>query len=185
MIKFNQYTYMMAAAWLLSSTAHSMVAMERAAMVAAPGQELASSAKRGDLNKLSALISASVNVNTTSQFGITTGNTPLALAVYFQRYEAARLLLGAGANVNIQNSCGGTALQMVYIDIAAPHKTVELVRGLIAAGANPHLHSRNTNETPVDAWKRVLLNGLLPAQSNDAVRQIINLLEEAERKFQR
>src|SRR5207237_2637120 len=54
-----------------------------------------------------------------------------------QRLEVAKILLAAGANVNLQNAWGGTALQW-----AADAGILEVVQALVKAGANVNLGDR-------------------------------------------
>ncbi|RZL15948.1 MAG: ankyrin repeat domain-containing protein, partial [Pedobacter sp.] len=63
-------------------------------------------------NNLAALkqhLAAKTNLNTKDPMG---GSTPLITAALFGRTEMAKLLINAGANLNIQNNEGSTALHI-------------------------------------------------------------------------
>jgi ankyrin repeat protein len=64
-------------------------------------------------------------------------NTPLQVSLLTQSHEVAKLLLTHGADVNAQQAEGITALHE-----AAQAGDVEMIRALLAAGADPHLRSK-------------------------------------------
>ena len=72
---------------------------------------------------------AGTDLNANEDFG---GNTPLHLAAIFGQFDAAKLLILAGANLNSQNNMGGTPLHM-----ACYFCRPEIVELLLQSGADP------------------------------------------------
>ena len=72
-----------------------------------------------------------------------TGSTPLIVATTFGQHEAARLLISAGANLDLQNDCGSTALH-----VGCFFSRPAIVDLLLTAGADPH-RLDNWNLTPL------------------------------------
>ena len=71
-----------------------------------------------------------------------TGSTALMRAAGSQRIQAVMLLLDRQADVNIQNCHGNTALHFAVMQ-GRPSDQAELVRLLLARGANPELVNRD------------------------------------------
>jgi len=72
------------------------------------------------------------------------GNTPLMLAVVFGNREAVRLLIEAGADINIRSKSGSTALHL-----ACFHGRPEIAKWLLDSGADRT--TKNTyGATPID-----------------------------------
>jgi ankyrin repeat protein len=86
------------------------------------------------------------------------GNRPLHAAVYMDRQPVVALLIARGADVNATDDAGWTPLHM-----AVANGRLELVRGLLEAGAAPNARIRDipgkpwANCTPLDllnVWDR-------------------------------
>jgi ankyrin repeat protein len=74
-------------------------------------------------------------------------DTPLIITMVWEDAEAARLLLEAGALVDLQGENGDTALHR-----AATTDKVELVRMLLDAGASPNMKN-DEGRVPLDLAK--------------------------------
>lgn len=74
---------------------------------------------------------------------IDNGNAPITVAAYFRFPHIIEILLKAGANVNFQNTAGGTALSN-----AAWHGDLNTVKLLLQYGADLHLPDKKGN-TPI------------------------------------
>lgn len=97
--------------------------------------------KAGDLGQLRALLAAHPDL--ISARG-TNDNTLLNLAVGNKAPEAARMLIAAGADVNLPNNRGWTALHA-----AGYGNWAELVDPLVQAGARIDLNARGDGGTPL------------------------------------
>jgi len=87
-----------------------------------------------------ALINRGVNLDLREQNGYT------ALIIASHGYiEVLNALIAAGADINLQNNEGETALM-----IAASNNDLTMVNALIAAGANPNLRDNNYESNAVD-----------------------------------
>ncbi|RPH34353.1 MAG: hypothetical protein EHM93_00875 [Bacteroidales bacterium] len=93
--------------------------------ISSPAQ-LVKAIKKGDIKEMEKLIAAGADVNKKS-----VGATPLYWAAYKNSYEAARLLLDKGANINEGMSNGWNP-----IHIAAKKGNLEVVKLLIDRGAD-------------------------------------------------
>ena len=82
----------------------------------------------GNLDGVKHLISEGADLNVKEQMG---GSTPLMSAITFNHPEIGKVLLEAGADVNIQNNQGSTALHT-----AAFFCRVEMVKMLTDGGAD-------------------------------------------------
>lgn len=98
--------------------------------------DLAKAAKRGTLAEVEALIARGAPVNGTNGNGI----SPLFGASYAGNLGIVEALLAAGANVNSKSSTGDTALH--YATMSGRGQSAEVVKALLAAGANPGWHIR-------------------------------------------
>jgi hypothetical protein len=96
-----------------------------------PDNPLVAAASENDLEKVTALIAAGVDVNRRDE---NTETTALDEAVDHGNRQMVRALLDAGAEVNARNDYGWTALMRVDEDA-----TEELVWDLVAAGAKINL----------------------------------------------
>ncbi len=83
----------------------------------------------GDIQSIQNHLAGGRNLNVPEQVG---GNTPLMLAATFGNRDAARLLIQAGADLEIRNKSGGTALHQACF-FAQP----DIVELLLDAGADP------------------------------------------------
>ncbi len=73
----------------------------------APAVDIHTAVLKGDIKTIKQHIAAKANLNVKESFG---GNTPLISAALFGKTEIAKLLMDAGAMLNIQNNEGSTAL---------------------------------------------------------------------------
>lgn len=97
---------------------------------------LVEAARRADTTTLRALLKQQVDVNAPE----TDGTTALHWAAYTNQLEAASLLIGTGAKVNVANEYGVTPLSM-----ACTNGNAAIVAVLVKAGAN--LETRTSGET--------------------------------------
>ncbi|MFG0333681.1 MAG: ankyrin repeat domain-containing protein [Maioricimonas sp. JB049] len=102
------------------------------------------------------------------------GDTPLHLAVRFNKPESVRLLLDAGADPNIADSQGETPLlsaTFMHGGAAAP----QIPAMLLEAGAAPNVHSIHADQTPLHRVAKsgiaTLTRVLLDAGANPDIRQ--------------
>jgi len=100
---------------------------------------LLTAAKQGDMTTVGHLVEEGVALDQSEG----DGTTPLHWVVYHDERGMARRLLTAGADVNVANDLGVTALW-----IASQNGSEELVRILLDAGAKPNL-SLTAGETPL------------------------------------
>jgi ankyrin repeat protein len=94
-----------------------------------------------NLNLVSDLIVLGANVDWRDEYN--SNRTPLHVAAITGRLEIARMLIDAGANVNVQDDNGYAPLH-----VAAKYGNEEILRMLIDAGANVNVQS-NTGWTPL------------------------------------
>jgi hypothetical protein len=85
-------------------------------------------ALRGDVEAMRQHIEAGADLDAGDPSG---GSTPLIIAATFEQPEVARVLIDAGADVDVQNNDGTTALLS-----AALFAHTEIVRALLEAGAD-------------------------------------------------
>lgn len=118
---------------------------------------------KNDIKAIKEHIAAKSDLNVKESMG---GSTPLISAALFGRTEIAKLLINAGANLNIQNNDGSTALTT-----SAFFCRTDIVKMLLAKKANKTLKNnygqtaRETVITPFDQVKPVyeaLGNALAP-----------------------
>ncbi len=99
-------------------------------------------ATHGDAKALTAAISSGAPINAIDY----QGHTALALAAINQNVAATRLLLDAGADTEITNRHGNTALWAAVFNSLGDHTIVRL---LLTAGANSD-HANAAGRTPRD-----------------------------------
>jgi uncharacterized protein len=134
---------------LMQSVYENKPEVTRLLRAAAGELDLYEASAVGDVGRLHTLLGSDASqVNSRSSDGF----TPLHLACFFRRPEAAQLLLAAGADANAVSSHG-----IAVIHSAAASQEVSVVRLVLAAGANPNvqqpggytpLHSAAMNKTP-------------------------------------
>lgn len=73
----------------------------------APATDIHTAVMKGDISAIKQHIAAKSDLNQKESFG---GSTPLMSAAIFGKTEIAKLLIDAGAKLNIQNNEGSTAL---------------------------------------------------------------------------
>ena len=100
----------------------------------APEVDIHTAVVTDNLDALRQHIAAGTNINEKDPFG---GSSPLISAAVFGKPEAARILLGAGADVNFQNNNGSTALHT-----AAFFCRPEIVKMLIEKGADTSIKNK-------------------------------------------
>ena len=84
---------------------------------------------------------AGTDINAKEDFG---GSTPLILAAIFGQSEIVKILIDAGAELDLRNSSGGTALHQACF-FGRP----EIVELILNSGADPHLVN-SWDFTPLD-----------------------------------
>jgi ankyrin repeat protein len=88
----------------------------------------------GHANAIGALVKAGANVNTITS----TGATPLMMAALSGKADAAKALLDAGADINARDKANDETALM----FAAAYDRTDVVRLLVARGANPGLTAK-------------------------------------------
>jgi ankyrin repeat protein len=94
-----------------------------------------------NLNLISDLITLGANLDWKNEND--SNRTPLYVAAYWGKVEIARMLIDAGADVDVKDNNDDTSLH-----VAIKYGRVEVVRILIDAGANLNVQN-NQGETPV------------------------------------
>ena len=135
---------------------------EKATKPAPPDLNIFDAAGKGNLDALKQHIAAGSELNQRTQDGQKT--TPLIAAAGVGQAEAAKMLIEAKADLNLQNKQGDTALS-----VAAFLCHPEIVEALLKAGADKAIKN-NTGTTALDGaqapWNEVkpiydYLNGIL------------------------
>ena len=106
--------------------------------VAKPKVDLHTAVLKNDIKSVKEHIAAKSDLNIREAMG---GSTPLISAAFFGKTEIAKLLINAGANLNIQNNDGSTALIT-----AAFFCRPDIVKMLLAKKANKTIKN-NYNQT--------------------------------------
>ena len=100
----------------------------------APTTDIHSAIMKGDIVAIKQHIAAKSDLNEKEKFG---GSTPLISAALFGKTEIAKLLIDAGAKLNIQNNEGSTALIT-----AAFFCRTEIVKMLLAKNADKTIKNK-------------------------------------------
>jgi ankyrin repeat protein len=154
-------------------------AVMEAVRAAACDLDVVEAAAYGDLDRLRALLREAELARAVSADGF----TPLHVAAFFGRADAAELLLATGADPNARGTgwMTGTPLHS-----AASARHAEIVRMLVGAGADPNatqsggwtpLHSAAHNGD-VQTVQLLLAAGADPTAINDDGRSVLSLAEE-------
>ncbi len=105
-------------------------------------------------------------------------NTPILNSVGYDNLEVAKTLIKYGANLDLQNTGGFTALH-----VAVMNKNVDLVKVLLEANTDPDIQTYENNTTPLfmGIGHRVNINDITACTSNikkknDITVQIVKLL---------
>ena len=110
--------------------------------------EIHNAVKKGDLEKINALLKENPDLASSKDYG---GETPLHWAAIKGNKEVAELLLKYKADVNAKNTAGETPLH-----IAARHGHLEIAELLLANNADVNAENHN-GFTPLDcAYKNVV-----------------------------
>jgi hypothetical protein len=96
-----------------------------------PEQNLIGAAATGDLQEIKRLLSLGVNVNCTDNSKV--AGTPLIWAAYEGQQESVLVLLSGGADPNIRDGRGYTALSLALVK---RRDQSAAIRALVLAGAN-------------------------------------------------
>lgn len=104
------------------------------ARVSAPQVDIHTAVVTGDEAAVRQHINAGTDINTGDPFG---GSSPLISACVFGKPGIARILIDAGADINLQNNDGSTALHS-----AAFFCRPEIVKMLLEKGADKSLRNR-------------------------------------------
>jgi hypothetical protein len=135
---------------------------EETAKPAPPDMDIFKAASEGNLGALKQHIAAGTDLNQRTPDGQKT--TPLIAAAGVGQADAAKMLIEAKANLNLQNKDGSTALHTAAF-LCHP----EIVEALLKAGADKAIKT-NTGATALDGalapWDQVkpvydFLNGIL------------------------
>ena len=109
---------------------------------ATPTVSIWQAAITGNSPAIKQYVAARTDLNKMEDFG---GSTPLMLAAIFGQTETAKILIDAGADLELRNNSGGTALHLACF-FCHP----EIVELLLQSGADPN--KRNSrNLTPLDS----------------------------------
>lgn len=108
-------------------------------------------AANGDVPEIKRLLRSGVNVNCKSHF--TDGTTPLIWAVWERQAAAVEVLLAAGADPNIVNGTGKTALSLAIG--GAQEDTSRIIMDLVLAGAKTEECRPIFESLPQDDPRRV------------------------------
>lgn len=142
-------------------------------------------AREGDIESAKLLIEAGADVNQRSGYGW----SPLLAAIHHRHYRLAKTLLDAGADPNLANQGGWTALYLAtdnrnaeggdYPARQPDMDDLEIIRSLLARGANVNARMRSSTDTrSVSAQQWLREEGATPllraAQSGDV--ELVKLL---------
>lgn len=121
----------------------------------------------GNINTVRGFLNQGMNVNNKVGAGI---STPIGLAAQFGHTDIVRLLIRAGANVNIRDINGWTPLMW-----AATKGYLEIVRLLIQAGANVNNRSNGWSvlQRAIATNHRAVVRTLIQAGAH-VTRDILN-----------
>lgn len=139
----------------------------------------------GDANLVASMIEEGVSVN--GAIPMLSGElySPLMLAIEKNRLNVVKVILAAGANVDIKNSSGKTPLQMAMEN---KHFAVKMVKALLKAGASVNFQNC-LGQTPLmmaakskdaEILVSLILNkstetlGLLDINGNDALQYALD-----------
>jgi ankyrin repeat protein len=149
-------------------TARLLVALGLISLYAsttAADERLRQSIESGDLGLLENLVASGADLNETD----VDGAGPLHWAVYHDRYEAARLLLDAGANPQLESRYGITPLYL-----AAVNGNTAMIESLLASGADAGAYGPNGETMLMTAARTGIpesLNTLLESGAEIDVRE--------------
>ena len=123
--------------------------------------------EQNNINKVTELINANVNINL--NIINDKGYTALMIAIRKNFIDIVKLLINAGADLDIQDNEGDTALMM-----SARSNLIDIVKLLLDAGANVNIINTNISHRHNTAYKMAASN---------ANWEVISLLDEALQKI--
>ncbi len=108
----------------------------------APSVDIHTAVVSGNVEAIKQHVAAGSNINEKDPFG---GSSPLISASLFGKTDIAKILIDAGADINVQNNDGSTALHT-----AAFFCRPEIVKMLLAKNANKTIKNKY-NATPYES----------------------------------
>lgn len=115
-----------------------------------PSMDLQTAVISGNIDAVKAHIEQGTNLNEKEPMG---GSSPLITAIVFGQKEAASLLINAGADLNIKNNDGSTALHC-----AAFFCHPDMVKSLLEKGADASIknnYGSTARETVLGNWSDI------------------------------
>ncbi|HQQ98187.1 MAG TPA: ankyrin repeat domain-containing protein [Cyclobacteriaceae bacterium] len=163
LLPFVAKSPLLAAVFLLCSCGNRKASAQKItdtpATTVKPSMDIHSAVVRGNLEVIKQHLAAGTNINEKDPFG---GSSPLISASLFGKTEIAKLLIDAGADINVQNNDGSTALHT-----AAFFCRPEIVKMLLVKKADKNIKNKY-GATP----------GQSVAESFEAVKPTYEMLEK-------
>lgn len=104
--------------------------------------------------------------------------TPLMIAAANNHYDAVKLLLEKGANPNLQNQFGRTALQF-----AVRYKFFPIIEILLDNNADPFIISYENNKAPNSAMAYALIGAIEDAEMYEILKYLVHRTEKFNFEF--
>ena len=138
--------FLLAAALVFGGVANAPVA------VADDYSDFGSAIRQGDVEQVKHYINAGLDVDMDIN-----GWLPLEYAIYGNQVEVAKILIAAGANLELEGKDGGGSLLFKAVKSSVTSRlNVSMIKILLAAGANPHANASGDSMTPIDYAKAQL-----------------------------
>ena len=138
--------FLLAAALVFGGVANAPVA------VADDYSDFGSAIRQGDVEQVKHYINAGLDVDMDIN-----GWLPLEYAIYGNQVEVAKILIAAGANLELEGKDGGGSLLFKAVKSSVTSRlNVSMIKILLAAGANPHANASGYSMTPIDYAKAQL-----------------------------
>ena len=138
---------------------------------------LYNAAEKGDINQIKVLLEQGYNINFRCQ-NQCEGWTPLMIASANGHYNAVKLLLEKGADPNLQNKFGRTALQF-----AVRYKFVPIIQILLDNNADPFIISNEDNKAPDSSMAYALVGSISDAEMYDILKFLVKRTEKFNFEF--